>query len=204
MTAPAGWYPDPTRRHGERYWAGAHWTEFVRDRGTSGVDPLEAVAAQSETEVATTTYQDTGRAELRWEGGLGLPKTAGRSDAPQGWYPTPGVPGEERYWDGYRWTNYTRPTRSSPAPGPVGSTRAARTNAKAVASLTLALVWLGGIGSILGIALGLLARREIARSSDAQRGAGLARAGIVVGVFGMLLAGLLVGTFVVLFLLARQ
>ncbi len=188
MSAPAGWYPDPTRRHGERYWAGAHWTEYVRDRGVAGVDPLEVVAHQAEAEAGKTSYSETSRAEA----------------APQGWYPAPGVPGEERYWDGVHWTHYTRPARTAPTQDAVGATAAVRTNAKAVASLTLALVWLGGIASLLAILFGLLARREIVRSFGAERGAGLASAGIVVGLFGLLLAGLVAAAFVVLFLLARQ
>ncbi|MDQ3931246.1 MAG: DUF2510 domain-containing protein [Actinomycetota bacterium] len=191
MSAPAGWYPDPTRRHGERYWAGAHWTEHVRDRGTAGVDPLEVAVEQSHDDVRTGYqgyHHDTHRATA----------------APQGWYPSPGVAGEERYWDGTRWTNYTRPTRATQTQEQPGGAREAKTNGKAVASLTLALVWLGGIASIPAIVLGLLAKREIRRSSEGERGLGLASAGIVVGVLGLLLAGLMFATFVVIVLLVRQ
>ncbi|MDP8929168.1 MAG: DUF2510 domain-containing protein [Actinomycetota bacterium] len=188
MSAPAGWYPDPTRRHGERYWAGAHWTEHVRDRGKAGIDPLDIGGEQSGEAVRTSVQRDLSRA----------------TTAPQGWYPSPGVPEEERYWDGTRWTNYTRPARSWPAQGVAGTAAAARTNGKAVASLTLALVWLGGIASVPAIVLGLLARREIDRSSGGQRGSGLASAGIVVGLLGLLLAGVMFAMFVVLVLLARQ
>lgn len=188
MSAPAGWYPDPTRRHGERYWAGAHWTEHVRDRGRAGIDPLE-VAAQQSTEGGRTHHQHDARRV---------------TTAPQGWYPSPGVPGEERYWDGTRWTHYTRPTRSSQTQEPARGAAAARTNGKAVASLTLALMWLGGLASIPAIVLGLLARREIDRASGAQKGSGLAGAGIVVGLLGLLLSGVMFAVFVVLVLLARQ
>ena len=37
---PAGWHPDPTRRHESRYWDGAAWTEHVADAGVTGVDPV--------------------------------------------------------------------------------------------------------------------------------------------------------------------
>jgi hypothetical protein len=37
-TAP-GWYPDPYRRHESRYWDGGRWTEHVSDAGAAAVDP---------------------------------------------------------------------------------------------------------------------------------------------------------------------
>lgn len=36
---PAGWYPDPSGRHEQRYWSGALWTKQVADGGQSSVDP---------------------------------------------------------------------------------------------------------------------------------------------------------------------
>lgn len=45
---PAGWYPDPTRRHQHRYWDGRAWTEHVADNGATPTDPMPATArAQS-------------------------------------------------------------------------------------------------------------------------------------------------------------
>jgi Protein of unknown function (DUF2510)/Protein of unknown function (DUF3592) len=38
--APAGWFPDPSRRHELRYWDGQHWTEHVFNRGAQSVDPV--------------------------------------------------------------------------------------------------------------------------------------------------------------------
>jgi putative membrane protein len=38
--AAAGWFADPTGRHGGRYWDGGQWTEHVDDGGIAGVDPL--------------------------------------------------------------------------------------------------------------------------------------------------------------------
>lgn len=37
---PAGWYPDPHRRHDVRHWDGRAWTSHVSDRGTPGEDPV--------------------------------------------------------------------------------------------------------------------------------------------------------------------
>ncbi|MDQ4130043.1 MAG: DUF2510 domain-containing protein [Actinomycetota bacterium] len=184
MSAPAGWYPDPTRRHGERYWAGTHWTEHVRDRGVSGTDPLELVADRTASEASTSYRQQENAAT-----------------APAGWYPSPGVADEERYWDGARWTDYTRSTRPSQTVRAPAQPAAPRTNTKAVASLVLALAWVGGLGSLVGIVIGLRARREIQLSSGGQMGWGLATAGVAVGLVGLLLALLMIASFAVLFLL---
>lgn len=61
-----------------------------------------------------------------------------------------------------------------------------RTNKMAIWSLVLSIVWLGGLGSLAGIALGASARRRIAMTGE--RGAGLAIAGIVVGVLTLIFA----------------
>ena len=35
--AAAGWYPDPSGRHGARYWDGKAWTDRVSDTGTDSL-----------------------------------------------------------------------------------------------------------------------------------------------------------------------
>ncbi len=55
-----------------------------------------------------------------------------------------------------------------------------RTSRMAVWSLVLSIINLGGAGSLAGIIMGAAARRRIAVTGE--RGAGLALAGIVVGV----------------------
>jgi len=37
---PFGWYPDPSKRHEQRYWDGTRWTEHVSDGGQQSTDPL--------------------------------------------------------------------------------------------------------------------------------------------------------------------
>lgn len=68
------------------------------------------------------------------------------------------------------------------APPPVSQ----RTNKMAIWSVILSIVWLGGLGSLAGIALGASARRRIAATGE--RGAGLAAAGIVIGVVTLIIA----------------
>jgi hypothetical protein len=36
----AGWFPDPSGRHQQRYWDGTAWSAHVSDGGTTGTDPL--------------------------------------------------------------------------------------------------------------------------------------------------------------------
>ena len=35
----------------------------------------------------------------------------------EAWRPDPGHPGQERFWDGYEWTDQVRPDGSAPSPG---------------------------------------------------------------------------------------
>ena len=37
---PAGWMPDPSGKHQQRYWSGTAWTEHVVTDGVPGTDPL--------------------------------------------------------------------------------------------------------------------------------------------------------------------
>jgi hypothetical protein len=74
-------------------------------------------------------------------------------------------------------------TRARPSYAPAGNQR---TNRRAIWSLILSILWLGGLGSLAGIMLGFSARRRIAETG--QRGAGLATAGIVVGAVTLVFA----------------
>jgi hypothetical protein len=74
-------------------------------------------------------------------------------------------------------------TRAAP-PSALPATQ--RVSKMAIWSLVLSILWLGGLGSVAGILLGVSARRRIAGTGE--RGAGLALAGIVVGVLTLLFA----------------
>jgi hypothetical protein len=64
-----------------------------------------------------------------------------------------------------------------------GHPQGSRTNGFAVASLVTALVgWIScGVGSVLAIIFGFIAREQIKRSQGRQQGTGMATAGIVIG-----------------------
>ena len=67
------------------------------------------------------------------------------------------------------------------------------TSGLAVASLVLAIVWLAGLGSILAVIFALIAQSQIRSSNGLKAGSGLATAGLVVGVVGIIGA---IATFV--------
>jgi hypothetical protein len=70
-------------------------------------------------------------------------------------------------------------------PGPYG--QPPRTNGMAIASLILGILWICGIGSIMALIFGLVARNQIRDSRGQQQGDGMAIAGIVLGGIGVAL-----------------
>jgi hypothetical protein len=71
------------------------------------------------------------------------------------------------------------------------------TNSFAIASLVSGVVWLSGIGSILALVFGYMAKRQIAASNGRQGGGGMATAGIILGWVGI---GVTIGFFIILLL----
>jgi hypothetical protein len=65
-------------------------------------------------------------------------------------------------------------------------------NGLAVASLVCSLLWVFGLGAALAILFGFIARSQIKLSGGAQRGKGLALAGIIIGLAGLLTVALFV------------
>ncbi|MEU5880390.1 DUF4190 domain-containing protein [Spirillospora sp. NPDC047279] len=84
---------------------------------------------------------------------------------------------------------YRMPPRQPQAPRPAG------TNGLAIASLVLGILWLCWIGSIVAIVTGFIALGQIRRTG--QSGRGLAIAGIVLGVLGVL-TGIVTGIVIAL------
>lgn len=54
MSTPAGWYPDPTGRHGNRWFDGNDWTDQVADGQTVGVDPVHGGGAETAPSAGAT------------------------------------------------------------------------------------------------------------------------------------------------------
>jgi hypothetical protein len=68
-----------------------------------------------------------------------------------------------------------------PPPPPVVRT----TSGFAIAALVLGILTLGGIGSILAIVFGIIALKQIGRPGSGKTGKGMAIAGVVLGVVGL-------------------
>ena len=52
MSTPAGWYPDPTGRHQNRWFDGEDWTDSVADGQTVASDPVRGGAEPAAAEPA--------------------------------------------------------------------------------------------------------------------------------------------------------
>jgi ABC-type phosphate transport system permease subunit len=55
----------------------------------------------------------------------------------------------------------------------------------AIASLVFGVFWMFGLGSILAVIFGLIAKKQIDESGGTQGGEGMAIAGLVLGLFGV-------------------
>lgn len=60
------------------------------------------------------------------------------------------------------------------------------TNGLAIASLVLGIVWMAGLGSLLALIFGVMAKNQIDGSGGRQSGRGMAVAGIVLGIVGLI------------------
>jgi predicted PurR-regulated permease PerM len=63
------------------------------------------------------------------------------------------------------------------------------TNGFSIASLVLGIVWVFGLGAILAVIFGFVARKQIRESGGRQAGSGMALAGVILGFVGI--AGLI-------------
>ncbi len=59
------------------------------------------------------------------------------------------------------------------------------TSGLAIASLVLALLWIGGLGSVLAVIFGIVALSQIRSSSERKRGKALATSGLLIGAVGL-------------------
>ena len=99
------------------------------------------------------------------------PSPGTASAGPPPGYPPPGYPPTYGY---------------APAGGPYGFVPMPKTNGLAVAAMVCSFFfWVYGVGAILGIVFGFIARSQIKRSGGTQQGKGMALAGIIIGFAGI-------------------
>jgi hypothetical protein len=78
--------------------------------------------------------------------------------------------------------------------GTYGYTGAPKNNGLAIAAMVCSFFfWIWGLGAVLGILFGFIARSQIKKSNGAQRGEGMALAGIIIG-----FAGIAIGIIIII------
>ena len=127
------------------------------------------------------------------------PESVGQTP-PAGWYPYNSVDalaGRQRYWTARRgpkaWKRATAPTtapstcadRGYPIVAEPTPILARRTNMAAVVSLASGILWIFWLGSVVAIAAGHIARKQIRRTGEAGDGAAIA--GLILGYLGLAL-----------------
>lgn len=75
-----------------------------------------------------------------------------------------------------------------PAGAPYGYPPTSKNNGLAIASLVCSFFfWIYGVGAILAIVFGFIARSQIKQSNGTQQGGGMALAGIIIGFVGIVI-----------------
>jgi hypothetical protein len=179
-TAPAGWYRDPSGQEQQRWWDGAAWTDHVQPAVARVAEPV-GVAAGGPSAAAAVLADIAAIPSNGTTANLG---TSPSTSASPGRVAQGTQAGPVTTW----------PVAGGTGGGVAGSGPAPRSAARtrveplAVVSLVAALLWVVGLGALLAIVCGVVVlRRGVSGVSK-----GLAIAGVVLGVLGLLPAVLLV------------
>lgn len=116
------------------------------------------------------------------------PATDEDGPIPPGWYPEPGDPEQKRYWDGEEWGERW----TEPKPRPTG-----RANRLAVTALICSCFGPFLVGGILATVFGLVALDEIEEADPVERGQGMAKWAIGLGVLNIVLSIAFIAVLVV-------
>ena len=143
--------------------------------GPGEADPVGAPSAPPVGPATTSGYPSYGYPPMSPPGGVPpAPPPYGPPTAPPGW--------------GYGYPAAFPAYGYAPVP---------RTNGLAVASFVCSLFfWLYGIGAVLAVVFGFVARSQIKRSGGTQKGKGLALAGIVIGLVSLIAIAVVVAIVV--------
>ena len=97
MSTPAGWYPDPTNRHQNRWFDGNDWTDHVADGQAVSTDPVQGGPAAASTQPTPAA----------------TPDPAATSVSPAASGPPPGAPGSPPPGGGAPLGTYVGPESTS-------------------------------------------------------------------------------------------
>jgi hypothetical protein len=143
-----------------------------------------------------------------------VPEATGTDPQPSYPGPDPTYPGTAGPPPGSGGPTYPGPSAQPPGPGPApsygpppvagyaypaagtsyGYTGVPKNNGLAIAAMVCSFFfWIYGLGAILGIVFGFIARSQIKKSNGTQRGEGMALAGIIIG-----FAGIVIGIIVII------
>lgn len=111
---------------------------------------------------------------------------------PAGFYPDPEGKPNQRYWDGFKWTEYVRPIAGQQyVSAPAASGFIAPQNGLGTAALTLGILGLFCfplISSLLAIIFGRIGMTRADQGYATNRGS--AKAGFVLGIIGLIIGGI--------------
>jgi len=106
---------------------------------------------------------------------------------PTGWYPEPGNPEQERYWDGEKWGGPWKEPKQKPT---------GKANRLAVTALVCSCGGPVFVGGVLRTVFGMVALDEIEEADGAERGQGMARWAVGLGFLNIIPSAALVVLFV--------
>jgi hypothetical protein len=164
--------------------------------------PSQAPSAGDDPNTIPGAYEATSYGQAPADqpgyGQAAYPQAPGQTPYPSTAYPQAGYGqagyGQPPYGQApYGQSGYGAPSYSQPYPGGGFSPypAAPKTNGLAIASLVCSILgFCCGVGGVLGVIFGFVARGQIKRSGGAQKGSGLALAGIIVGFVFIALAAI--------------
>lgn len=87
-----------------------------------------------------------------------------------------------------------QPLRTQAGTLPGAASAVTQSNALAIASLVCAVLFLGGLGSLLAVVFGHVSLSQIRRSEGSESGRGFAIAGLIIGYLGLILTAVIILT----------
>lgn len=187
---PAGWYQNPDGSATIRYWDGQAWATNIEPLP----DSVRPTTNQPVADLPTPPAAEKPAAQPVDSQPAHQPATDRPTDPPATALPPaeqftdpPSSPAAAAFPPGQYWQTSPPPGfQPPPSPGSYPPVPVGGTNGLAIASLVSSLLYLCGLGSLIAVVTGHVARSQIKKSSGHQSGAGMALAGLIIGYLGLL------------------